>query len=82
MFRKGLVGNAANILKFPTAAAKRTAVPPAGLTIAQIERRRRKALARARRLFARGKLDQTAEMQIVLELARLLVARRHMDKWQ
>jgi len=44
--------------------------------MAQIESRRRKALDRARRLFAEGKLDQTAEMQIVLELARLLVERR------
>jgi hypothetical protein len=44
--------------------------------MAQIETRRRRALDRARRLFAEGKLDQTAEMQIVLELARLLVARR------
>jgi hypothetical protein len=70
------VGNAAKILKFPTAAAKRTAGPAIGLAIEQIEHRRRKALARARRLFAEGKLDQTAEMQIVLELARLLVARR------
>lgn len=70
------MGNAAKILKFPTAAAKRTAVPAIRLTIAQIEHRRRKALARARRLFAEGKLDQTAEMQIVLELARLIFARR------
>ena len=70
------MGNAARILKFPNADAKRTAVPAIRLTIEQIEHRRRKALDRARRLFAEGKLDQTAEMQIVLELARLLVARR------
>lgn len=44
--------------------------------MAQVERRRRKALDRARRLFAEGKLDQTAEQEIVLELARLLVAHR------
>jgi hypothetical protein len=44
--------------------------------MAQIETRRRKALDRARRLLAEGKLDQAAEKEIVLELARLLVARR------
>jgi len=42
----------------------------------EVEARRRKALDRARRLFAEGKLDQAAEQEIVLELARLLVARR------
>lgn len=71
------MGNAANILKFPTATAKRTAVPAVSLTIAQIETRRRKALARARQLFAQGKLDQTAEVQIALELARLIDAGRN-----
>jgi hypothetical protein len=44
--------------------------------MAQIETRRRKALDRARRLLAEGKLDQAAEQEIVLELARLIAARR------
>ena len=70
------MGNAAKILRFPVAAARCAAPPMSRLTMAQIESRRRKALDRARRLFAEGKLDQTAEMQIVLELARLLVERR------
>lgn len=45
--------------------------------MAQVESRRRKALDRARRLFAEGKLDQAAEQEIVLELARLHAARQN-----
>ena len=70
------MGNAENILKFPTAAARRAAPPASRLTMVEVETRRRKALDRARRLFAEGKLDQAAEQEIVLELARLIVARQ------
>lgn len=70
------MGNAAKILRFPVAAARCAAPPVSRSAMAQIETRRRKALDRARRLLAEGKLDQAAEKEIVLELARLLVARR------
>jgi len=70
------LGNAHKILRFPVAAARRATPPVSRLTMAQVEKQRRKALNLARQLFAEGKLDQAAEQEIVLELARLLVVRR------